>query len=73
LNAAPTLPNAVVPLLITGTVVTELMVTVNVAELVPPTFAALMVTLLVPEVVGVPVIAPVLVFTLNPAGKPVAL
>jgi hypothetical protein len=34
---------------------------------------ALMVTLVVPAVVGVPEITPVLVFTLRPAGSPVAL
>jgi hypothetical protein len=34
---------------------------------------ALMVTLDVPAVVGVPEITPVLVFTLRPAGSPVAL
>jgi hypothetical protein len=34
---------------------------------------ALMVTLDVPEVVGVPEITPVLVFTLRPGGRPVAL
>jgi hypothetical protein len=34
---------------------------------------ALMVTLVVPAVVGVPEISPVLVFTLRPAGSPVAL
>ena len=34
---------------------------------------ALNVTELVPEAVGVPVIAPLLVFTDSPAGSPVAL
>jgi len=39
----------------------------------PPAFAAPTVTLLVPAVVGVPEITPVAVFTLNPAGNPLAL
>jgi len=40
-------------------------------ELAP--LLALMVTLDVPAVVGVPEITPVLVFTLRPGGRPVAL
>ena len=44
----------------------------NVEDPVPPTFVALTVTLLVPEAVGVPLITPVDVFILKPAGKPVA-
>jgi hypothetical protein len=39
----------------------------------PAPLVALMVTLDVPAVVGVPEISPVLVFTLRPAGSPVAL
>jgi hypothetical protein len=50
-----------------------LMVKVSVALPVPPALVALMVTLYVPAVVGVPEINPVLVFTVNPAGSPVAL
>ena len=50
-----------------------LMVKVNVALPVPPALVALMVTLYVPAVVGVPEITPVLVFTDRPAGSPVAL
>ena len=50
-----------------------LIVKVNVALPVPPELVALMVTLYVPAVVGVPEINPVLVFTLKPAGSPVAL
>ena len=48
-------------------------VTTNVADPVPLALMALMVTLLVPVALGVPVIAPVLVFTDNPEGRPVAL
>ena len=49
------------------------MVRVNVALPVPPALVALMVTLYVPAVVGVPEIKPVVVFTLKPAGRPLAL
>ncbi len=49
------------------------MVKVNVALPVPPALLALMVTLYVPAVVGVPEINPVVVFTVNPPGSPVAL
>jgi hypothetical protein len=49
------------------------MAMLSVAEPVPPAFVALIVALVVPTAVGVPVIAPVLVFTDNPAGKGVAL
>jgi len=48
-------------------------VNVSVALPVPPALVALMVTAYVPAVVGVPEINPVLVFTLKPAGSPVAL
>ena len=48
-------------------------VKVSVALPVPPALVALMVTLYVPAVVGVPEINPVLVFTVRPAGSPVAL
>jgi len=50
-----------------------LIVKVRVALPVPPELVALMVTLYVPAVVGVPEITPVVVFTLRPAGSPVAL
>ena len=50
-----------------------LIVNVKVALPVPPALVALMVTLYVPAVVGVPEITPVLVFTDRPAGSPVAL
>jgi hypothetical protein len=50
-----------------------LIVRVSVALPVPPALVALMVTVYVPAVVGVPEINPVLVFTVKPAGNPVAL
>ena len=50
-----------------------LIVMTRVALPVPPALVALMVTLDVPAVVGVPEINPVLVFTDKPAGNPVAL
>ena len=46
-----------------------LMVKVKVALPVPPALVALMVTVYVPAVVGVPEITPVLVFTDRPAGS----
>lgn len=49
------------------------MVRESVAVVVPPAFVAPIVTLEVPVAVGVPLIAPVLVLTLKPAGNPVAL
>jgi hypothetical protein len=51
----------------------RLIVRVRFAVPVPPALVALNETVEVPATVGVPVIAPVLVFTLNPTGKPVAL
>ncbi len=48
-------------------------VKVRVAFPVPPLLVALIVTLYVPAVVGVPEINPLLVFTVKPAGNPVAL
>jgi hypothetical protein len=50
-----------------------LTVKVSVAFPVPLAFVALIVTLYVPGVVGVPEIKPVMVLTLKPAGSPVAL
>ena len=50
-----------------------LIVNVSVALPVPHALVALMITLYVPAVVGVPEITPVVVFTLRPAGSPVAL
>ena len=45
---------------------------VRVAIPVPVTFVALKVTVLDPVAVGVPAIAPVVVLTVSPAGKPIA-
>jgi hypothetical protein len=48
------------------------MVSVRVALPVPPLLVALRVALDVPAAVGVPEIKPVALFTVNPAGNPVA-
>jgi len=53
--------------------VAGLIVKVSVALPVPPALLALIVTLYVPAIVGMPEITPVLVFTDRPAGSPVAL
>ena len=50
-----------------------MIVKVNVALPVPPELVALIATVYVPTVVGVPEINPVLVSTVKPAGSPVAL
>lgn len=50
-----------------------MIVTVKVANPVPPALVALIVTLYVPVVVGVPEINPVVGSTVRPGGKPVAL
>jgi len=50
-----------------------LIVKVSVWLPVPPALVALMVTVYVPAVVGVPEINPMLVSTVKPAGNPVAL
>ena len=50
-----------------------LIVKVSVALPVPPALVALIVTVYVPAVVGVPEIRPVVVFTVKPARNPVAL
>ena len=70
MTAAPTVPAAVVPLVITGGA--TLTASVSVALPVPVPLVALMVTLEVPAAVGVPEMRPVLVFTVSPAGRPVA-
>jgi hypothetical protein len=61
----------VVALLITGA--GGLTVNVSVWVPVPPALVALKVIVEVATVVGVPEITPVVVFTLNPVGSPVAL
>ena len=70
MNAVPTVPLADVVLVMTGRA--GLMVSVRVAEPVPPLLVALSVTVEVPTTLGVPEINPVLVFTARPAGSPVA-
>ena len=69
-KALPTVPLAVVALVIAGGATAT--VTVRVALPVPPAFDALSVTVEVPAVVAVPEITPVAVFTVRPAGNPVA-
>ena len=54
-----------------GAVTAALIVRVKVAEPVPVELVAVMVTALVPAVVGVPLIRPA-VFTVNPSGSPLA-
>ena len=70
MNDIPTVPLAVLALVMAG--MTELMVTVRVAEFAPATLVALTVTGVVPGAVGVPEIKPVVVLIDSPAGKPVA-
>ena len=53
-----------------GTVGAGLIVRIKLAEPVPLGLIALSVTVLVPVADGVPLMAPVLVFTLKPAGRP---
>ena len=67
----PTVPDAVAGLetMVTGTAI----VIVTVLLPVPPRLVALTVAVNVPEAVGVPLIKPVAVFTVSPAGKPLAV
>jgi hypothetical protein len=71
-NASPTLPD---PVWFGGMigVPSEIEKLTSVAGLVPPFPVAVMEAVKLPFAVGVPVIAPVLVFSVSPAGKPVAL
>lgn len=68
------LPGAAVPVavppVVAGAAVTEI---TRVAVPVPPEFVAPIVTVLLPTSVGVPEIAPVVVSTVSPAGRLVAL
>ena len=64
------MPLAVVALVITGVV--RPMVSVRVRFPVPPLLVALRVTVDVVAAVGVPEINPVALFTVKPAGNPVA-
>jgi hypothetical protein len=69
-KAVPTVPFAVVALAITGG--PAAMLSVKVALPVPLPLVALRVTVDVPDAVGVPETNPVVVFTVSPAGNPVA-
>ena len=74
LNAVPTVPAAVSGLFVmTGALPAAATVIVSVALPVPVAFVAPSNTLVVPVAVGVPVMAPVAVFTVRPAGSGVAL
>jgi hypothetical protein len=64
----PTVPVAVVLLLITGAAIDT--VSVRVAVPVPPLLVAFKVTVEVPAVVGVPEMRPDVVLTVRPAGNP---
>jgi hypothetical protein len=57
----------------TAEIIVRVSVPLPVIALLPVPYVALMVTLNAPTVVGVPEITPVVVFTLKPLGKPVAL
>ena len=67
----PTVAVAVAALVITG--ILGLTVKVSVKVPVPPALLAEIVMVLVLAVVGVPEMTPVAVFTVRPAGNPVAL
>jgi hypothetical protein len=54
-------------------IIVRVSVPLPVIALLPVPYVALMVTLNAPTVVGVPEITPVVVFTVKPLGKPVAL
>jgi len=69
-KALPTVELAFVALVITGAA--GMIVMVRLAFPVPPPLVALSVTVDAPAVVGVPEINPVVLFTDNPAGNPVA-
>lgn len=64
----PTVPLAVVLLVITGAATDT--AKVSVAVPVPPLLVALKVTVEFPAVVGVPEMRPVVVLTVRPAGRP---
>ena len=72
-NECPVVAETVVALLITGAEPDAPIVMVRVADPVPTAFLALMVTLDVPAAVSVPLMTPLLVITVRPAGRPVAL
>ena len=68
----PTVPLAVPLLVITGVDVTAFTLRVRGPLPVPPLLVALTITLEVPAPVGIPEIKPETVFTVRPAGNPVA-
>jgi hypothetical protein len=73
LNATPTVPFAVVALVIEGAVTgAAAIVMVRLPLPVPPAFVALIETELMPAEDGVPLINPVVVLIVSPAGRPVA-
>jgi len=70
LNAVPALPFAEVLLVIVGAVAkTEI---VRVPLPVPPALVALIATVDIPALLGVPLITPVAVLIVSPAGRPLA-
>lgn len=71
MKATPTWPVEVVALVTAG--FPSVTVSVRVAVPVPPPLVAPIVTLEVATAVGVPVMSPVAVAMLSPAGRPVAL
>ena len=68
LNAFPTIP-VKVDAVTTGTALGFILNVMVAGELVPPAFVAVTDIVEVPDAVGVPVIAPVLVLKDSPAGK----
>ena len=73
-KAEPTVAVALVALVTTGAVMTELLtLRVRLAEPVPLAFLALIVALKVPALAGVPLMTPVEVLTERLEGNPVAL
>ena len=66
------MPLAEFVLVMTGAAPAGFIVRTKVALPVPPALVAEIVTLLVPAALGVPMIAPVELLTLKPAGKPLA-
>ena len=71
LNAVPTVPFALVALVMTGRAGRTRIV--NLDEPAPPAFEADRFTIKLPATVGVPEICPLVAFRLNPVGRPVAL
>ena len=69
----PTVPGALVGLVITGAMPAGATVMVRVAVPVPVAFVAPRATREMPGPVGVPSMAPVRGFSTNPAGRPVAV